>query len=169
MAEDRSYTIYINLNSLPQGSGAMAEKESSTSGGLFNELFGKKPAMEADIMNAAKHLVSFATMKATADRIVSTAISEVSMRTGANEYEQRLDAGISAGESIIGAGSALAIGAATGTLPVVALGMVMSSINKALSISQKATQLNMAHSLEDISINMQNIRAGTSGRRSNNQ
>lgn len=160
MAENKSYTIYINLNSLPQGSGAMAEQESSTLGGPFGE-----NATEADAINA----VSFATMAATADRIVSTAISEVSMRTGANEYEQRLDATYSAGKSIIGAGAALAIGAATGTLPVVALGMVMSSINKALSISQKATQLNMAHSLEDISINMQNIRAGTSGRRSNNQ
>lgn len=164
MAKNKSYTIYINLNSLPQGSGAMAEQESSTLGGPFGE-----NATEADAMNAAKHIVSFATMAATADRIVSTAISEVSMRTGANEYEQRLDATYSAGKSIIGAGAALAIGAATGTLPVVALGMVMSSINKALSISQKATQLNMAHSLEDISINMQNIRAGTSGRRSNNQ
>lgn len=154
------YTIYINLNSLPQGGGAMAEQESSTVGGSSEE---------SDVMNAAKNIVSFATMAATADRIVSTAISEVSLRTGATEYEQRLDSAYSAGKSIIGAGAALAMGAATGTLPIVALGMLMSSINKAMSISQKATQLNMAHSLEDISINMQNIRAGTSGRRSSNQ
>lgn len=164
MADDRSYTIYINLNSLPQGSGAMVEQESSTLGGAFGE-----NATETDAMNSAKHIVSFATMAATADKIVSIEISKVSMRTGANEYEQRMDTAYSAGKSIIGAGAAIAIGAATGTLPIVALGMVMSSINKALSISQKATQLNMAHSLEDVSINMQNIRAGTAGRRSANQ
>lgn len=164
MAEDRSYTIYINLSQLPQGRGAMAEQESSAVGGQF----GNK-STEADALNAAKNVVSFATVAATADRIVSTTISEVSMKTGANEFEQRLDMAYSAGKSIIGAGAALAIGAATGTLPIVALGMVMSSVNKALSISQRATQLNVAKSLEDISIDMQNIRAGTSGRRGNNQ
>lgn len=163
MAEDRSYVIHIHLGSLPQNS-AMAEQESGTLGGLSGE-----NAAEADAVNAAKHIVSFATMAATADRIVSAKISEVSIRIGANEYEQRLETTYSAGKSIIGAGAALAIGAATGTLPVVALGMVASSVNKALSISQKATQLNIANSLEDISINMQNIRAGISGRRSSNQ
>lgn len=164
MKKSNSYTIYLNLKSLPQGSGAMAEQEQSTIGGPFGE-----NATEADAMNAAKHIVSFATMAATAERIASIGISEVSMRTGANEYEQQLDAAYSAGKSIIGAGAALAIGAATGTLPVVALGMVMSSVSKAFSISQRAAQINMAHSLEDISINMQNIRAGTSGRRGSNQ
>lgn len=163
MDSDRSYTIYLNLNSLPQG-GAMAEQESSTVGGTSDG-----NTADHDAMIAAKKIVSFATMAATADKVASIAISEVSMSTGANEYEQRLDAAYSASKQIIGAGAALAMGAVTGTLPVVALGMVMSSINKAISISQKATQLNMAHSLEDISINMQNIRAGTSGRRDGNQ
>lgn len=163
MAEDRSYTIYINLNSLPNGSGAMAENGASTSGGLSSE------DVEANAVNAAKKLVSFATIASTADRIATTTISEVSLRTGAVEYEQRLDAAYSAGKSIIGAGATLAIGAATGTLPIVALGMAMSSINKALSISQKATYLRAEESLENISIGMASIRAGTNGRRSNNQ
>ena len=164
MAENRTYTININLNSLPQGSGAMAEQEASTIGGPSDG-----NVTETDAMNAAKRIVSFATMAATADRLVSTVISEVDLRTGANEYEQRLNAVYTAGKKIIGAGAALAIGVATGTLPVVALGMVMSSVNRALSISQKATQINMLHSLEDIAINMQSIRAGTSGRRNRNQ
>lgn len=162
--EDRSYSIIINLNALPKGNSAMAEQESSTLGGLSGN-----SASEAGALKAAQNLVSFATVAASADKIITTAISQVNMRTGAAEYEQRLDTAYSAGKQIIGAGAALAIGAATGTLPVVALGMVMSSINKALSISQKASQLNMEHSLEDISIGMQNVRAGTSGRRSPNQ
>lgn len=159
-----NYTITINLNALPKGNSAMAESESSTLGGLSGN-----STSEAGALKAAQNLVSFATVAASADKIITTAISQVNMRTGAAEYEQRLDTAYSAGKQIIGAGAALAIGAATGTLPVVALGMVMSSINKALSISQKASQLNMEHSLEDISIGMQNVRAGTSGRRSSTQ
>lgn len=160
----QNYTITINLNALPKGNSAMAESESSTVGGLSGN-----PASEAGTLKAAEKLVSFATIAASADKIITSEISKVNLRTGAAEYEQRLSASYSAGKQIIGAGAALAIGAATGTLPAVALGMVMSSINKALSISQKASQLNMEHSLEDISINMQNVRAGTSGRRSPNQ
>lgn len=158
------YSLKIVLNALPQGNSAMAEQESGISGGLFGE-----SATEADTMNSVKKLVSFATMAATADRIVTTAIGEVSLQTGANEYERQLDTAYSAGKQIIGAGAALAIGAATGTLPIVALGMVTSTLNRALSISQRAAQLNMSRSLEDISIGMQSVRAGTSGRRGNNQ
>lgn len=161
---NRDYTITINLNALPNGNGAMAEQEGSTIGGLDSN-----NTSEAGALKAAQNLVSFATVASTADKLISNSINQVNMRTGAAEYEQRLDAAYSAGKQIIGAGAALAIGATTGTLPIVALGMVASTISKAISISQKATILNLGQSLEDISIEMQNVRAGTSGRRGPNQ
>lgn len=163
MAKNNAYTIYINLNSLPRDN-AVAKQEASTSGG-----FSDRNVTETDVTNAAKKIVSFATAAATADKVATMLINTVSMRTGANEYEQRLDATYSAAKSIFGAGAALASGMYYGQLPLVALGMVMSGINKAANIAQRATQLNVAHSLEDISINMWNIRAGTSGRRGSNQ
>lgn len=159
-----NYTITINLNALPKGNSAMAEQESSTLGGLSGN-----SKSEAGALNAAKTLVTFATVASTADKIIAPEISKVNLRTGAAEYEQRLSASYSAGKQIIGAGAALAIGAATGNLPVVALGMVMSGITKIYDISQKTSMLNMEKSLEDISIGMQSVRAGTSGRRSGNQ
>lgn len=160
----KNYTITINLNALPNGNGAMAEQEGSTIGGLESN-----NTSDVGALKAAQNLVSFATVAASADKIITTTINQVNMRTGAAEYEQRLDAAYSAGKQIIGAGATLAIGAATGTLPIVALGMVVSSVSKAISISQKATMLNLGQSIEDISIEMQNVRAGTSGRRGPNQ
>lgn len=158
-----AYTITINLSSLPKGNSAMAEQESSTIGGLNDNV------SDSATYKAAQNLVSFATVAATADKLISANISQVNLKTGAAEYEQQLNAAYSAGKQIIGAGATLAMGAATGTLPIVAIGMFISGISKMLEISKKSVQLNMERSLEDISINMQNVRAGTSGRRSPNQ
>lgn len=161
---DRTYTIYINLNSLPNSNGAMAEQESGAIGGL-----DVNNTSEAGALKAAQNLVSFATVASTADKVITNAISQVNLRTGAMEYEQRLDTVYSAAKQIIGAGAALAIGAATGNLPAVAAGMVASSVSTILSIAQKEITLQMGQSLENISIEMQNVRAGTSGRRGPNQ
>lgn len=160
MADDRTYRIIIDLSSIPKGNEAMANVEQSMAGGNLENSSG------AAAIKKAEQLVSFATMASTSDKIISSAISEVSLGTGAVEYEQRLNASYNIVAKPI---LSLAYGALTGTLPLVAMGMVISGFNRALSVSQKAVQINAMHSFEDISIEMQSIRAGVSGRRGSNQ
>lgn len=121
-----------------------------------------------DPIKAAKKLVTFATVAATADKIVSYEISQVSLRTGAAQYEQRLDRVYATSKQIIGAGAAL-IGAGIAGGPAgiaaVAIGIAASGTQKLLNIYQREQTLRTEQSLESITIGMQNIRAGTSGRR----
>lgn len=126
----------------------------------------------AKVARAAKRLVSFAAVASTADKIISFEISQVSLRTGANEYEQRLNVKYSIGRQIMGAGAALAGAAMVGGpagVAVAAIGIAANGINKLVGIAQNQERLNEQRSLENVSIGMQIVRAGTSGRRSSNQ
>ena len=124
------------------------------------------------LLNASKKLISFAAAVSTADKIISYNISQVSLRTGATEYEQRLNAAYSLGKQIVGAGAALAGGAIMGApvgFTIAAIGVVSSGINQLISYEQRKQTLLAEQSLENISIGMQNVRAGITGRRSNDQ
>lgn len=133
------------------------------------------PTNNADIqrlVKASKKLVSFAAATSTADKIISYNISQVSLRTGATEYEQRLNAAYSLGKQIVGAGAALASGAFMGGpvgFTIAAIGVVSSGINQIISYEQRKQTLLSEQSLENISIGMQNARAGIAGRRSKDQ
>ncbi|AWW06103.1 MAG: hypothetical protein [Caudoviricetes sp.] len=160
------YHIKIELPSEANQS-AMAETQTGSLGG---ESSGAN--LSSDIaLKAARNLVSFAAVKSTADNIISYKISQVSLETGANEYEQRLATVHSIVSQSIGAGVTLAMGAATGPVgfTIAAIGVVSSAISKLVSINQKEEALRTQQGLEDVSISMQSIRAGTAGRRGVNQ
>ena len=72
---------------------------------------------------------------------------------------------------IVGAGAALAMGAAAGPVgfTMVVIGVAVNGINKLISIRQKEETLRKQQSLENVSIEIQSIRAGTAGRRGANQ
>lgn len=114
-------------------------------------------------------LVSYSSIAATADKLIGYEVSQVELRTGAREYEQKLQFGYSMAKKGVGIGAAVVGGIATGNLPAVAIGLVAAGINSVIKISQNANTLRTQESLENISIGMANVRAGTAGRRSPNQ
>lgn len=131
----------------------------------------KSSSMDA-VTNKLKKMVSFAAIKSTADKIVNYNISQVSLRTGASEYEQRMSFTYNTASQVVGAGAALEIGAATGGpagLAVAAIGLAVSGVHKLMDIAQKEEALRLQESLENVSISMARVRAGTSGRRSKDQ
>ena len=169
MAENNSYHIYLHLDELAD-SGAMA----GTTGSTGAEEPAKDPsdASAGRVASAAKKLVSFAAVASTADKLISYEISQVSLRTGATEYEQRMNAAYSLGKQVLGAGAALAGGAVLGGpagFAVALIGVVSSGINKMINYEQNRETLRTQQNLENISIGMQNIRAGTTGRRAREQ
>lgn len=169
MAENNTYHIYLHLDELTD-SGAMAGTTGST--GADNTATDSSDASAARVASAAKKLVSFAAVASTADKLISYEISQVSLRTGATEYEQRMNATYSLGKQVVGAGAALAGGAVLGGpagFAVALIGVVSSGINKMITYEQNRETLRTQQSLENISIGMQNIRAGTTGRRAREQ
>lgn len=160
------YHIKIELPPETQQS-AMAETQSGNVGG---EQSGGSISSELAV-KAAKRLVSFAAVKSTADNLISYKISQVSLETGATEYEQRMSTIHSIVSDSIGAGATLAMGAATGPVgfTMAAIGVVSSGISKLVNIKRREETLQKQQWIEDVSIGMQTIRAGTTGRRGANQ
>lgn len=124
------------------------------------------------VLNKAKGLISFSAVKATADTLINYEISTVSLQTGATEYEQRLSTGYSVLSQTVGAVGSLVgaavVGGAAG-FAVAAIGLAVSGVHKVIGIMQKEQTLQLQQSLENVSIGMANVRAGTAGRRSANQ
>lgn len=166
------YQIVIKIGGLPESDGATAKTTQKTtaeeSGG---ETGGVMDAYKA-IKKASFGIVSYATAKSFADQVIGFQISQVSLETGANEYEQRLNMGYEIGNSVFGAGVSLLTGALVGGpagLALSAVGIVLNGVHKAVGIAQRQQQLDTQTDLENISINLARRRAGFTGSRSLNQ
>lgn len=157
------YHIYIHLGELTgessvageQGGGETKERETSSK--------ADKTAQSA--YRAVKRMVSYASVRSVADKLLSYQIEQVELKTGAVEYEQRLSSSYNIGKQVLDAGVSLGVGIATGTWPLVVIGMVTQGINKLIEIGQTYQRLAREESLEGVSIRMQTVRAGATGRR----
>ena len=168
MAENNSYHIYIHLDDFANESAVANPGTGST--GIDAPSSGD--AASDKFVSKAKKMVSFAAVASSADKLISYNISQVNLQTGATEYEQRLNAAYSLGKQFVGAGAALIGGALMGGpagFAVAAIGIVSSGINQLISYEQRKQTLQTQQSLENITIGMQNVRAGTTGRRSKEQ
>lgn len=163
------YNIYVHIDGLEKES-AMAGAGTASTGADSESEVGSSGGDR--VLRAAKKMVSFAAIKSTADQIANYAHSTISLRTGAVEYEQRVNAVYSAVSQTVGAGAALVTAGLTGGLAgvaVVALGLAANGVRQAINIAQRENTLRLNESVENVSIGMQNIRAGTVGRRSGTQ
>lgn len=116
--------------------------------------------------SAAKRIVSIGTAASVADRLVSYEINTVSLRTGAREYEQKIQFGYSA---IKNTAAPLVAGAIMGGLPGALIGGLFSLGMTAISWSQNSATIQLNHQLENISLGMASQRAGYSNSRSDKQ
>ena len=170
MADSNEYHIYVHIDGASETKkSAMAETQTGSVGG--NDSADKSTSSDFSV-KAAKKLGSYAAIKSTADNIISYKISQVSLETGATELEQRMSTAYSITSQVVGAGASLVMGglaAGPAGVALAAIGIVTSGINKMINIEQKRQTLRTQQTLENISIGMQGVRAGTSGRRSNEQ
>lgn len=159
--DDRTYKIIVPLPGDKKS--AMASSGSSSAKKTQDD----KTAQGA--INAVKGIVSYSSIRAHADQIVGYNISQVNLRTGAAEYQQKLQFEYSAlqsglnliDESIKG----YFVGGAIGSV----IGIGASLTNTFVGWIQRAGTLSTEQNLESISLNFASIRAGVSGRRSSSQ
>lgn len=150
---------------------AMAGANSASTGGNSENKGSFGNVVEA-VGKKVKQMVSFAAVKSTADQLINYHIGTVSLRTGATEYEQRSSVVYSTVSQTVGAVGSLIMGGIMGGpagLAVAAIGIAASGIQKLIGITQKENTLRLQESVENVSISMQNVRAGTVGRRGGNQ
>ena len=158
------YVIRIKLPSGKKSSSPVSNSSASDSGTSEVQSYMDKSAESAK--NAAQRLLTFGTAASVADKLISYEINTVSLRTGAVEYEQKLQFGYS---MLQNNALPLIVGAATGGLPGAIIGGMWSFSMQAISWSQNAQTIDYQRQLENIAIGMANVRAGASGSRSNNQ
>lgn len=164
-AGNNEYVIRLQLGNLPDGSNGPVSNPSvgsSKDGG--EKSYWAKSADSAK--SAAQKIVSVGTAASIADKLISYEVNSVSLRTGATEYEQKLQFGYSTLKSTA---VPLVVGAATGGLPGAAIGLVMGLAMQGIQWAQNAQTISYNRDLENISIGMANIRAGVTGSRSTKQ
>lgn len=166
-AKNNEYVIRIKMDgSSGKSSGPVTDPSgsSATDEGSSEKSYWAKSADSAK--SAAQRIVSTGTAIAVADKLISYEISSVSLRTGATEYEQKLQFGYSTFKSTA---LPLIMGAVTGGLPGAVIGGLFSLAMQGITWAQNAQTISYNKQLENISIGMASVRAGVTGSRSTNQ
>lgn len=167
MADTKNeYHLYIHADEVGEKKKVVAgeKNENKTS---TPKSYGEKTADSA--AKAVKSMVSYNTAKSFADNIISYELSQVNLRTGAAEYEQKLQFAQTAVNKFRDTAVSVGIGLATGNAPLAIFGAVTSLFGTLISYAQRANTLRTQENLENISIGMASRRAGVSGRRGEHQ
>lgn len=161
MSANNTYHIYVHGGESESPS-VMTENVSNVSTPNMQQ---PQANTEMGAINAAKGMVSFAAARGFANNLISYEISQVSLRTGAREYEQKLQFAFNAVNKGLNIGLATAGGFAAGGPIGAAVGFIGSTIYTLIGYIQNENTIVTKQNLEDISIGMASIRAGVSGRR----
>lgn len=95
-------------------------------------------------------------------QVVSHGVSTISLRTGAEELEQRMSFTRQVGESAANAAMSGVMGFIVGNLPGAVLGVAMSAITSAVSYGFKAREIDLERQVENVGLSFLNSRAGGS-------
>ena len=96
------------------------------------------------------------------NQVVSYRIQTVSLRTGAEEQQERLAFAYSIAKQVGGTLLSTAVGAAMGGGIGAVVGLVVGIAHTAISYSQKAEELRIQKTVEDVGLRYLNARAGGS-------
>lgn len=152
-----TYEVIIRAEDTKKKSAVAGTEEKS------EKTYGEKSA--ASLEKGVKGLVSYASVKGLAEQLITAEIGRVELRTGAAEYQQRIQTVYSVGSSVVNSAVAIGIGAATGNLPLVLIGTATKAVSWLMGGIQRQIDLNLKQAGEDISIGMATRRASTNGRR----
>ena len=161
---DVNYIITIRHEGGSGGSGGTSpgvaptvSGESATGdGNVIGDLYGayQKATKIAPIAFAMKLI----------DSTVTREINRVELRTGHSTYQERISWSYGVAKRTLLTGALLIGGIATGN-PVAIGGAVLSAANRGIELIQAAEDLRISRAVEDVGIDMANIRAGSYGDR----
>ncbi len=164
MNEQRNYTITIKADKLLGGKKAVAgnnnQSDTEKGKGLLTEESAKK---------FGTAMVAYRTVKSFATQIASHEVSMVQLRTGSNELQERANFVYEMHEKGLGIVEGAVTGALIGGLPGFIVGTGLSLLNTLISYGQRQNEINTQKTVENVSIQMNYIRAGANGSRRANE
>jgi hypothetical protein len=175
MAEDRNYTITLKIegstnagaSSAVAGSSTQSQKQAVTS----SENTIKPGLLQSAESRAAftSSLVAWHTIKPFITQQINYQVSTVELRTGSKEMQAKANLQNEILQKGMGIIETATVGAMIGGLPGALIGLTLGTAQTFISYSQRQNTLNLQESLENRSIEMMRIRAGSLGSRSNYQ
>ncbi len=114
-------------------------------------------------LGAAKGLVAVNSyIKPFVDQMATQYVTTISLRTGAQEQEERMSFTLQAGQKVYGFFTSIATGAIVGGLPGAIIGGVLNLITMGIDYSNKQEKINLQRSVENVGLRYLNNRAGGS-------
>lgn len=170
MADNNRYDIYVHATGA-EGGTSVVSGQTSASGDAEKTT---QTATGAEKM--IRGMVSYGAARTFANTLISYEISQVSLRTGAVEYEQKLQFLYEVGNKVLNIGTATVAGAKMGSAggPIgaaigAAIGFIGSTVYTAIGYAQNANTIATKRNEENQSIYYAALRAGVSGRRGQTQ
>ena len=112
-------------------------------------------------MSAIKPMAALGIARALVTKVVSHQVNTIALRTGQEELQQRNQFRWDVAQRGFSLLSGVAMGMATGGPVGAVIGAGVSVMMTAVDISQKANEISLNRTAENISIDMANIRAGS--------
>lgn len=163
---DVSYVITIRDDT--SGTGSPPGVASTDNTGVASASNGESASPKSSGFHISKKagvMMGVAAVKKVGNRVATTYISQVGVRTGNVTLQEKLAYDKGVAMRWIGIGTAVILGAATGNPLAIAAG-VGSAISWGVDIAVAQEQLNLERAVENIGIQQANIRAGAGGDRS---
>ena len=154
-----TYHLYVDVTGLHESESAVAGEKSSSSGESQESQF------EQAVSKKAKNLITYATLVGTAQKIVTNEVSLMKTKTGALEYEQKIQATRKFTNPIV---SAVGVGLATGNVYMAGFTLLAEYVSLGIDIMQTQRRLGIEETVEDIGQSFQSRRIGVNSRRNNN-
>lgn len=165
MPANNEYVIRITQDGNVSGTKGPVTNASATSSPDSSEKsYWAKSADSA--LNAAQKIVSTGTVISVADNLISYDVGTISLRTGATEYEQKIQFAYSKVKEFA---LPIALGVSTAGVPGAIVGGIFSLAMQGISWAQNTQTIAYKRQLENVSIGMASVRAGVTGSRSDRQ
>ena len=161
MPNTNEYHLYIHLDDdAIVDKSPVANKSQSTNS-------TKKADDDKGIKKLAGETAVYSTIKGFANQAISYGISTIELRTGAREYQQKMQFYYDVGTTALGIIEGAIIGGTVGGGVGAVLGAVAGVASSMISYAQKQNTIELNRTVENISIMQNNVRAGTANRRMN--
>ena len=173
MADNRNYTITLkidgttDINSNSAVAGSSTQSTSSAVGhGANKPGLLQSPEARANYTSA---LVAWHTIKPFVTQHATYQTSLVALRTGSNEMQEKANLINQTVQTGVGLLEMAATGAAIGGGAGAVIGAISSVASSIFGLYQRTNKLSLERTIENKSLEMLRIRAGTLGSRSNYQ
>jgi hypothetical protein len=158
--ENREYVITIKNSTGSKSKNPIAGSDNGSSTEKGKGLLSREGAK-----TFGKTMVAYGTVKSFALQTINHEVSLVQLRTGSNELQGRANFTNSVVQKVVGIGESMFAGAMVGGLPGAIVGLTLSTAHTLIGYAQNQDRINTERSLENVSLQMNIMRAGANGSR----